>query len=127
MGSHTFTTVTTTTVTNNVATTTTTTISSHNVNGLNVITLDHPSDTGNVNITDSVTIPVPQGMKELEFDEAVLNQANTMMQAAPSTYEVFPDNATEGNCHTTTTNLIQGAGGDIPDDFDPKGLNPGLE
>jgi len=42
------------------------------------------------------------------------------------TYKPFPSNAGEGNCHTTTTKLINGAGGSISKYFNPPVLNPGL-
>lgn len=102
------------------------TISSHNINGQNLVLMNHPSDIGpNVNITDSVVIPVPEGMTEAEFDQAVLDQANKMMRSPIEEYKVFPESG-EGNCHTTSTKLIEGAGGTIPKSFDPEGLNPGL-
>jgi RHS repeat-associated protein len=120
MGAHTFTTV-------SQIDGTKTTISSHNVDEKNVISLNHESDTGDVEITDSVQIPVPEGMSAAEFDQSVLDQAESMMKEKPQSYEIFPEASEgEGNCHTTTTELINGAGGKIPEKFDPDGLNPDL-
>ena len=31
-----------------------------------------------------------------------------------------------GNCHVATSDIIEGAGGKIPDGTNPPGLNPGL-
>ncbi len=125
IGSHTFTTVTT-------ANGTVTTISSHNVNGKNVVSINNPSDTGaNVNITNSIVIPVPEGMTQAQFDNAVISQGEFMTTREPLDYSAVPvlDGRvlpSEGNCHTTTTTLINGAGGAIPSDFNPYGFNPDL-
>jgi len=119
-GAHTFTTV-------NQANGTSTTISSHNNDGRNVVSINHPSDTGaNVNITDSIVIPIPAGMTEAQLDQSVLDQAQRMINGVSDVYRLFPNDPGEGNCHVTTTNLINGAGGGIPQNYNPQGLNPGL-
>ncbi|MEH6587499.1 MAG: RHS repeat-associated core domain-containing protein [Halioglobus sp.] len=126
-GSHTFTTI---TLTSGEATT----VSSHSKNGYNVISINHPSDTSaGAKTTDSVLVPVPEGMTSTQFDYAVLNQAKIMLNQPPLKYKLFPnvygnfpEPQSEGNCHTTTSNLIRGAGGLVPISYNPRGFNPGL-
>jgi RHS repeat-associated protein len=125
--SHTFTTV---TLPNGKSTT----ISSHNDSGYNIVSLNHPSDSPNGdNVTDSVLIPVPKGMTPIQFDNAVLDQADLMINQPPFKYHLFPkvferfsQSTGLGNCHTTTSKLITGAGGKIPPSYNPVGFNPGL-
>ncbi|WP_306523865.1 RHS repeat domain-containing protein [Rheinheimera sp.] len=120
MGAHTFTTV---TKSNGESTT----ISSHNVDGKNVVSINHSSDTGeDVSITDSVTISPPEGVSQEDFDNSVISQGEYMTTLEPLDYSAIPSLPNQGNCHTTTTQVIGGSGGSIPKSFDPKGANPDL-
>ncbi|CAB0149710.1 tRNA3(Ser)-specific nuclease WapA [Pseudidiomarina piscicola] len=61
----------------------------------------------------------------------VISQGEFMTTREPLDYSAVPvlDGRvlpSEGNCHTTTTTLINGAGGAIPSDFNPYGFNPDL-
>ncbi|WP_369742658.1 RHS repeat domain-containing protein [Pseudidiomarina sp. PP-1MA] len=108
--------------------------SSLNINGKNVFAENHPVDVGalaNGKINDFVVIEPPKGMTSEQFDEAVLSQGRYMSTRESLDYSalskldgrVLPS---EGNCHTSTTNLINGAGGNIPKDFNAPGGNPDL-
>jgi RHS repeat-associated protein len=127
LGSHTFTIVST-------GKGSPTIFSSHNVGGKNVFSKNHPSDVSAMNagkITDSVVIQPPEGMTSEQFDGAVLSTGEFMTTRESLDYSAIPalDGAAtpnEGNCHTCTTNLITGAGGTIPESFDPQGANPDL-
>jgi hypothetical protein len=127
LGSHTFTIVST-------GNGSPTIFSSHNVGGKNVFYKNHPSDVSAMNageITDSVVIQPPEGMTSERFDGAVLSTGEFMTTRESLDYSAIPalDGAAtpnEGNCHTCTTNLITGAGGTIPENFDPQGANPDL-
>ncbi len=69
-------------------------------------------------------------MTQDEWDEAVKKfgqeECDTMDEKRD--YKLFGgDGGVEsGNCHTVTRQLIQGAGGQIPDSYDPPKSNPGL-
>jgi len=105
------------------------TYGSYNVDGFNSIIRNDPSDHGPNRdpFTDSVIIPPPAGMTQTEWDEAVIQSAeNLLNNVPPLPYEMFPDPGVTGNCHVTTNNILNGAGGALPPGFNPQGLNPGL-
>ena len=122
LGAHTYTVVT-------QSNGTQTTFSSHNVNGQNVVSMNHSSDTSPHMNAGSVVISPPEGMTQEQFDSAVIAQGEAMVNSESLEYSAFPnsDNSGEGNCHTTTRNLVNGAGGKIPESYDPKGMNPDLQ
>ncbi|MDP5032367.1 RHS repeat-associated core domain-containing protein [Paraglaciecola sp.] len=109
-------------------------LSSLEVNGKNVFGKNHAADVqalANGDITDSIVIQPPEGMTSDQFDRAVLSQGEFMATLEPLDYSAIPaldGGATpnEGNCHTSTRNLINGAGGAIPKEFNPSGFNPDL-
>jgi RHS repeat-associated protein len=121
VGAHTYTRVTKSDGTKTV-------FSSHNVDGKNVVSKNHPTDTSPHFDSGSTTIAPPDGMTQDQFDNSVLEQGEKMIANDSLDYAAFPsaDNPSEGNCHTTTRNLIDGSGGKIPEKFDPKGMNPDL-
>ena len=67
-------------------------------------------------------------MSQDEWDEAVIKAAeNLLNNLPPQGYDPFPDGSgAEGNCHTTTNRILNNAGGVLPPNFNPPGLNPGL-
>jgi hypothetical protein len=104
------------------------TYSSHKDKGKNVVSRNHDSDTSPHLDYGSVVIPPPLGMTQSQWDNAVIAQGESMIESEPLDYELSPDSdqPNKGNCHTTTRNLINGAGGEIPKGYDPKALNPDL-
>jgi RHS repeat-associated protein len=80
-------------------------------------------------VTGEVIVPPPSWMTQGEWDQAVLRAGErALKQDASRKYKPFPSSkkhSTEGNCHTVTSDIVESAGGSIPN-FDPPGLNPGL-
>lgn len=107
---------------------TVTVISSHKVDGKNQVSMNHPSDLSKHMNIGAITISPPKGITTEQFDKSVLDQGQSMIDSESLDYSAFPgaDSPGEGNCNTTTRNLINGAGGKIPQGFDPKGMNPDL-
>jgi RHS repeat-associated protein len=106
-----------------------TTYGSYNVNGLNTVVRNDPSDHGSNrdSFTDSIVVPPPPGMTQNGWDQAVIDSAeNLANNVFPLPYEIFPDPPASGNCHVTTNNILNRAGGALPPGFNPQGLNPGL-
>ncbi|GHB58824.1 hypothetical protein GCM10008107_04860 [Psychrosphaera saromensis] len=121
LGAHTYTVVT-------QSDGTKTTFSSHKVDGKNVVSKNHSSDTSPHSFAGTAVVSPPEGMTQEQFDNSVLAQGEKMIDSDSLDYSAFPssDTSSEGNCHTTTRNLVNGAGGKIPENYDPKGMNPDL-
>ncbi len=105
------------------------TYASFNENDSNVVQLNPPTDHGETALpmTDEVVIPPPEGMTQLQWDLMVLQSAEHVLSSPLLNYEAYPDAyQAEGNCHTTTRRIIEGAGGFIPQDFSPPGEHPDL-
>ena len=80
-------------------------------------------------VTGEVIVSPPSWMTQGEWDQAVLRAGErALKQDAKRKYKPFPSSkkqSTEDNCHTVTSDIIESAGGSIPQ-FNPPGLNPGL-
>ena len=81
-------------------------------------------------VTSSEEIPPPCGMTQDEWDEAVKKswQKQCDTQDEKREYKLWGgDGGVEsGNSNCVTRQIIQGAGGQIPDSYDPPKPNPGL-
>ena len=119
LGSHTYTIVTQSNGSKTI-------FSSHKVNGKNVVSKNHSSDTSPHLFAGTTVISPPKWMTQEQFDNAVLAQGENMINSDSLDYSAFPSLDNEGNCHTTTRILINGAGGGISENYDPKGMNPDL-
>ena len=97
---------------------------------LNEVRKNDPTDHGHkrLPVTSSIDISPPEGMAPDEWDEAVISAAENRRFTQIQLYKIFGGDGGDlsGNCHTTTRGIIRDAGGFIPPDFDPPGLNPGL-
>lgn len=109
------------------------TYSSFKDNGQNLIIEDHPYDSGptQLPLTTLVEIDPPNpNITPDQWDAMVIASAERQMDGPPRPYEPFPPstpvNGPGGNCHSTTKDIIEGAGGSIPNDFNPPGINTGL-
>jgi RHS repeat-associated protein len=98
--------------------------------GKNEARRNDPSDHGQNHLprTSSITIPPPTGMTQDKWDNAVKGAGENRVNTQVQEYKLFGgDGGKEsGNCHTTSRNIIEDAGGQIPQNYDPPGLNPGL-
>ena len=116
-----------------------TTISSSSTyeNGQNIISFNHSDDNPDqVTINEAVYIAPPPGISQSDFDNAVLREAAKAMMSPLEKYKFFPDknagsgghggSPSEGNCHSTTSKIIEAAGAHIPNTFHPSGRHPGL-
>lgn len=91
---------------------------------------NHPVDykKGAVN-KKSVKIPPPPGMTQDKWDEAVKTSFNKALKKdGKRKYKAFGGDGgkTSGNCNSTTSDIIEDAGGVIPKNYNPGGLQPGL-
>jgi len=87
--------------------------SSHKVDGNNQVSKNHSSDQANHMFIGKTTISPPEGMTQEQFDQAVLEQGQSLIESDSLEYSAFPGDQGEGNCNTTTRNLINGAGSKI--------------
>ena len=55
-------------------------------------------------------VNVPDGMTADQFDDAVIKSASDFKDNKEIKYRIIPIDATEGNCNTSTTSLLQNAG-----------------
>jgi RHS repeat-associated protein len=103
-----------------------TTFSSTKIDGKNVVKQDLKADNTLHMDFGKSTIAVPEGMTQDQFDQAAIATGTEMVNSESLDYALFPSDSNEGNCHTTTRNLINGAGGEINENFNPKSFNPDL-
>ncbi len=75
------------------------------VQDLNVI-----SDPTNDNLKRMITISPPQGMSSDEFDQAVINVAESYGNNEQFTYHLNPTTETTGNCNSSTSTVLYKAG-----------------
>ncbi|MBI1883895.1 MAG: RHS repeat-associated core domain-containing protein, partial [Chlamydiae bacterium] len=79
--------------------------------------------------TSSREVRPPPGMSQEDWDRAVRESGERERKKCDlrDYKRMGGDRGTKsGNCHVVTTQTITGAGGTIPSDYDPPGLNPGL-
>jgi len=97
-------------------------------NGCNKAKYDDPSDTGTLKITSSIVVPVPSGMTQDEWDNAVNSEGLKRVKNQKQKYSLLGGDKgnKSGNCHTTVRGILEAAGGGVPKGYDPPGLNPGL-
>lgn len=89
---------------------------------------DH-SATRHFGLTSRKRIPPPQGMSQNDWDNAVKESAEReRKKRLRREYKLLGGDSgeTSGNCHTVTREIIEGAGGEVPPDYDPPGFNPDL-
>lgn len=87
---------------------------------------DYPADE---KAKESVVVPPPAGMTQEEWDDAVIQAGEDALKLdGQRDYKLFGGDGgkTSGNCHSTTSDIIENAGGSVPSGFDPVGANPGL-
>lgn len=97
--------------------------------GFNEARRNDPSDHGPNRLprTSTITVPPPPGMTQDEWDNAVTRHGNNWVYTQTQKYKLFGgDDDKSGNCHETTRGILEDAGGGVPSDYDPPGLNPGL-
>jgi len=83
----------------------------------------------NAIVSSRQVIPPPEGLTKKQWDQKVLREGEKQMEKnGKREYRPFggDDGKTSGNCHTVTREIIEGAGGTIPKQYDPPGANPGL-
>ena len=101
-----------------------------NAAGENEVRMNDPSDHGSsaLPVADRVVVPPPTGMTQQDWDDAVVMAAEDLMSKPSEPYILFPpaDATKGGNCHSTTARILTNAGGSVPQDFNPRGANPGL-
>lgn len=79
---------------------------------------------GRDNLKEIQTITTPEGMSDAEFINAILNSYGWYEDDKEYSTTSYGDGK---NCNDFTTSLLQGAGSDIPEGFDPAwAANPGL-
>jgi len=109
-----------------------TTYSGTNEHGKLGVKENYPGDynpTSDYPITMSIDVPPPEGMTESQYDACVKESAKRIMQEDEKReydWTGGDGGKLSGNCHTVTKEIIEGAGGRIPEDYDPPGANPGL-
>jgi hypothetical protein len=98
---------------------------SYNQNGQNKFrynneNLDH--------VIDRVLIPPPFGMPPKTWYHSVKSAMKNRNKRSSEFYALGGSRGgtLTGNCHTTTRGIIEDAGGSIPIDFNPSGINPDL-
>ena len=106
------------------------TYGSYEVGGKNKVIVNNESDQGpnSLSRTSSITIAPPPGMSQEQWDNAVNQSGQSRNLTQNQDYELWGGDGgdSSGNCHTTTRGIINDAGGQIPSNYDPPGLNPGL-
>jgi len=89
---------------------------------------DYNGDSGKAGNKGNVVVPPPKGMTQDEWDEAVKKAGEDAVKTDKTKdYDKYGGDGgiKSGNCNSTTSDIIEGAGGKIPY-FDPTGYNPGL-
>ncbi len=79
--------------------------------------------------TSKKLVPPPPGMTQAEWDKKVRDSAEKQLKKdGKRTYKLGGGDGGKksGNCHTTTSDILEGAGGSVPKDWDPPGLDWGL-
>jgi RHS repeat-associated protein len=79
--------------------------------------------------TSRCKIPPPPGMNQGQWDDAIKKSGeNEMKKDRQRKYKLFGGDGGKqsGNCHCVSRQIIQGAGGQIPPNYDPPGANPGI-
>jgi len=89
------------------------------------------SDYNRINGVTPVEIAAPKGMTEEQWDDAVIKSGDWQTQKSlKRNYDLLGGDRgyTSGNCHVVTTQIIEGAGGEIPADIEKRvpGLIPGM-
>jgi RHS repeat-associated protein len=106
------------------------TYGSYGVDGQNKVIINNETDQGPNSLprTSSETIPPPPGMSQDQWDRAVNQAGQGRNLTQRQVYDLWGGDGgnTSGNCHTTTRGIINDAGGSIPPNYNPPGLNPGL-
>ena len=90
---------------------------------------DDPSDSGGDPNKGYTTIAPPPGMTQSQWDQAVSDSAERELQrSGQREYKPFGGDGgnQSGNCNSTTSDILEGAGGGLPPGYDPPGYNPGL-
>ena len=64
----------------------------------------------NVNLKNRIKIPVPSGMTSVEFDQRIIDIANSFGNNPNITYFMIPFTETQGNCNTSTSTILQKSG-----------------
>ena len=81
-------------------------------------------------VTSSQEIKPPAGMTQDQWDEAVKKSGEKQCASIDEKrdYKLLGGDrgVDSGNCHCVTRQIIQGAGGKVPQSYDPPGANPGL-
>ena len=88
-----------------------------------------PSDAGGNPNKGYTTIAPPSGMTQSQWDQAVIDSGERELQKSGERgYKLFGGDGggKTGNCNSTTSDILEGAGGSLPPEFDPSGRNPGL-
>ena len=87
-----------------------------------------PSDTKPDKPSGGVEVPPPDGLTQDQWDKAVKDSGEKELNKH-NQRDYDPGGGDggkkSGNCHSTTSDIIEGAGGKIPK-YNPPGLNPGL-
>ena len=87
-----------------------------------------PSDAGTPN-KGFTKIPPPPGMSQADWDKAVTDSGKRELNKSNKReYKALGGDGGKksGNCNSTTSDIIEGAGGSLPKGYDPPGYNPGL-
>lgn len=74
-------------------------------------------------------VPPPKGMSQDEWDKSAVESIKRESQKSEHReYKLFGGDGGKksGNCHVVTSDIIEGAGGKIPSNVEPPGLDPGL-
>jgi RHS repeat-associated protein len=74
-------------------------------------------------------VPAPLGMTQSQWDQAVIDSGEReLLRDSEREYNPFGGDGgnQSGNCNSTTSDIIEGAGGSLPPGFNPPGANPGL-
>jgi len=68
-------------------------------------------------------IRTPEGISDTEFISNILEVHGRL---GDEDYNAASFNLNGRNCNNYSTSLLEGAGSEVPDNFDPNGANPGL-
>jgi len=74
-------------------------------------------------------VPPPPGMSQEEWDSAVIKSGERALErSGKRKYKALGGDGgvTSGNCNSTTSDIIEDAGGAVPEKMNPNGYNPGL-
>ena len=89
---------------------------------------DSSDTSGNPN-KGYTTIAPPAGMTQSQWDQAVIDSGERELQKSGKRDYALgggDGGSSSGNCNSTTSGIIEGAGGSLPPGFNPAGANPGL-